>query len=175
MTRFRFHLILWSSLAGLVLLGWLIVGLFKSDIDRVKLRTSELLASLEKNGPESIPVAASRVVKIMSYIAPRADFELDYPFPARMHRQEIASLLQSARTRADQITIKTLGMEGIAREDGSVEIQLTVQLDIDIHQTSDQMVGAYRLIWVRNDDAWQLISASALEVIQHPDKIGLPI
>lgn len=146
--------------------------LWPSDVARVEKRTGKLLAALTKSGHESLPVAAAKSLEVASYVATNAVIEIGEPLPLKLHRQEIAPMLQQIRMRADRLEVKSLGRRSERHDDGSIWTDITLEADINASGIRDKVIGDYRLIWEKCGEDWLIIRAEAVDIIEHPAGTG---
>ena len=157
---------LYVPLIGLIVtLGW---RWWPNDLRTVEKHTMELLELVSKDGPESLPVSASRSIEAGSYLATNVVMRLGPPFPGSLRRSEAVSLIQQGRMQSDRLTIDNRGKETKRLEDGTIQIDLTLDADITYRDQTEEIIGSYRLIWTKGDDGWKITRADALNVIEHP-------
>ncbi len=161
------HWILYLPIIGLVVtLGW---RWWPNDLRTVEKYTRELLELVEKGGPESLPVSAARSIEAGSYLATNVMMRLGPPFPRSLRRSEAISLIQQGRMQSDRLTIENRGSEIKKRDDGTIQIDLTIDADISYRGQTEEIIGSYRLIWSEGEKGWKITQADALNVIEHPD------
>lgn len=146
-----------------------------TDISRVEKNTRNMLRSLTKTGNESLPVAAVKSLDAVSYLASNVVIKLGEPFPASLKKSDLAPLIQQARMRVSTLRIKNLGHQAEKKTDGTIWMDMTLDVEVDASGTSDQLLGNYRLVWRKIDDDWKVTRAEVIEVIKHPSGSMYPL
>jgi len=158
--------ILYVPLIGLIVtLG---IRWWPNDLRTVEKHSMELLKLVSKKGPESLPVSAARSIEVGSYLASNVVMRLGEPFPGSLRRSEAVSLIQQGRMQSDRLTVENRGKEIKRLDDGTIQIDLTINAGISYRGETEEIIGSYRLIWTKGEDGWKISRADALNVIQHP-------
>jgi len=157
-----------ARIAFLSVIAILTVYIWPTDLSRIEKNTRKMLRSLEKTGNESLPVSAAKSLDAVSYLAGHVVLELGDPFPSSLKKSDLAPLIQQARMRVSSLNIHNLGHQAEKKPDGSIWLDMTLDVEVDMGGTREQLIGNYRLIWQKTDDDWKVTRAEVIEVIKHP-------
>jgi hypothetical protein len=145
-----------------------------TDARQVVRSMDRLLENLEVHGPESPVIAAARSMEATGYLTATVRLRLGEPFPSTLGKPEARSLLAQARMRADRIALSTRGHQ-LQRENADrFRMEVTLEASVEVGSEREAWIGAYRLIWIRDEGTWRIAEAEGLDIVLHPGKLNLP-
>ena len=148
--------------------GIFFINRWNRDENRVKRRFQKLLEVVEKTERESLPVAAAKTHKAVSYFTGDAKLVLGQPFPHTLRKPELTHLIQQGRMQAENLTLKCLGSDAMTVNQTNIHLDVSLEGKIRVNGVKDFAIGTYRIDWQETGGKWLISSIEVLEIVSHP-------